>query len=336
MGVGLFPDLRLGRAAIARRAANRRVLNLFSYTGAFSVAAAKAGASEVVAVDLAAKAHARARRNYELSGLDPKVMEAITGDTLKTLDRFIERKRRFDIVICNRDFEGSDYSGQDLLDELRRENLLPHSTVFLMVVQTATYHQVMEAAEAALDGLLVRPYTAAVLSARLLEARNRKRELSDVLRALDAGQPEQALIKAVHRFQEQQPYWLYCGRLAAELLLTLQRPAEGRKLFERLLQAKPKASWARLGVARAQMACGEMTAARKTVTEVLSAEPGSADAHDLMGRILVDQCDFDGALAEYSAAVVATPGCLLRAQHAGALAFYQGKSDDALKYLEER
>lgn len=101
LGVGLFPDLRLGRAAVAARSANRRVLNLFSYTGAFSVAAAKAGASEIVAVDLAAKAHARARRNFELSGLDPQKMEGIAGDTLKTIERFIERGRRFDLVICD-------------------------------------------------------------------------------------------------------------------------------------------------------------------------------------------------------------------------------------------
>src|SRR5207237_4708188 len=67
LGVGFFPDLRLGRDAVARRASGRRVLNLFSYTGAFSVRAARAGAREVVAVDTAAKAHARARRNYELS-----------------------------------------------------------------------------------------------------------------------------------------------------------------------------------------------------------------------------------------------------------------------------
>jgi 23S rRNA (cytosine1962-C5)-methyltransferase len=45
LGVGFFPDMRLGRDAVARRAADRRVLNLFSYTGAFSVRAAKAGAS---------------------------------------------------------------------------------------------------------------------------------------------------------------------------------------------------------------------------------------------------------------------------------------------------
>ena len=101
LGVGLFPDMRLGWAAVAARAADRRVLNLFSYTGAFSVHAAKAGAREVVAVDLAAKAHARARRNYELSDLDPARLEAITGDTTKVVEKFASRGRHFDIVICD-------------------------------------------------------------------------------------------------------------------------------------------------------------------------------------------------------------------------------------------
>jgi 23S rRNA (cytosine1962-C5)-methyltransferase len=101
LGVGLFPDLRLGRAAVAAHAKDRRVLNLFSYTGAFSVAAARAGASEVVAVDLAAKGHARARRNYELSGLAPERMEGIAADVGKTLEKFASRGRKFDLVICD-------------------------------------------------------------------------------------------------------------------------------------------------------------------------------------------------------------------------------------------
>jgi 23S rRNA (cytosine1962-C5)-methyltransferase len=101
LGVGLFPDMRLGWNAVAARAADRRVLNLFSYTGAFSVRAAKAGASEVVAVDVAPKVHARARRNYELSGLDPAKLEAVNADAVKTLDRFASRGRRFDLVICD-------------------------------------------------------------------------------------------------------------------------------------------------------------------------------------------------------------------------------------------
>jgi 23S rRNA (cytosine1962-C5)-methyltransferase len=101
LGVGLFHDMRLGWAAVAARAAERRVLNLFSYTGAFSVHAAKAGAAEVVAVDLAPKVHARARRNYELSGLDPARLETVAADAVKTLDRFADRKRVFDLVVCD-------------------------------------------------------------------------------------------------------------------------------------------------------------------------------------------------------------------------------------------
>jgi len=101
LGVGFFPDMRLGRDAVARRATDRRVLNLFSYSGAFSVRAAKAGATEVVAVDTSAKAHARARRNYELSGLDASHLELITADAMKTLERFADRKRSFDLVVCD-------------------------------------------------------------------------------------------------------------------------------------------------------------------------------------------------------------------------------------------
>ena len=101
LGVGLFHDMRLGWAAVAARAADRRVLNLFSYTGAFSVHAAKAGAAEVVAVDVAPKVHARARRNYELSGVDPTRLETVTGDAAKTLARFAARGRAFDVVICD-------------------------------------------------------------------------------------------------------------------------------------------------------------------------------------------------------------------------------------------
>jgi 23S rRNA (cytosine1962-C5)-methyltransferase len=101
LGVGFFPDMRLGRNAVARQAAERRVLNLFSYTGAFSVRAAKAGAAEVVAVDTSAKAHARARRNCELSGLDLNSMELVTADATKTLERFVDRRRFFDLVVCD-------------------------------------------------------------------------------------------------------------------------------------------------------------------------------------------------------------------------------------------
>jgi len=101
LGTGLFLDLREGRRAVAELAAGKRVLNLFSYTGAFSVYAAKAGAREIVSVDVAPKAHARARRNLQVNALDEARHEFIAGDAFKVLAKMAERQRQFDLIVLD-------------------------------------------------------------------------------------------------------------------------------------------------------------------------------------------------------------------------------------------
>ena len=101
LSTGLFADLREGRRAVRQWATDRRVLNLFSYTGAISVYARAGGASEICAVDVAAKAHARARRNFAASGFDPESAEHVVGDVFKVLARFAERDRKFDMVVLD-------------------------------------------------------------------------------------------------------------------------------------------------------------------------------------------------------------------------------------------
>jgi 23S rRNA (cytosine1962-C5)-methyltransferase len=101
LSTGLFMDLREGRRAVRQWARGRSVLNLFSYTGAISVAAHAGGATSVTAVDVAAKAHARARKNFAASGFDAEKPELIVGDALKVLARFAERGRSFDMVVID-------------------------------------------------------------------------------------------------------------------------------------------------------------------------------------------------------------------------------------------
>jgi 23S rRNA (cytosine1962-C5)-methyltransferase len=101
LSTGLFADLREGRRAVRQWARGRRVLNLFSYTGAISLYAHAGDAAEVCAVDVAAKAHARARKNFAASGIDPEKPEHIVGDVFKVLARFVERGRTFDMVVLD-------------------------------------------------------------------------------------------------------------------------------------------------------------------------------------------------------------------------------------------
>lgn len=247
--------------------------------------------------------------------------------------RVMLEHQTFDIVLCDYHFDASDTSGQDLLDELRREGLLPYSTVFVMVTSEATYAKVAEAAEAALDAYLIKPYTSANLAERLASARQRKRVLKDIFEAIEAQDFETAANLCLARFHAKEKYWLYAARIGAELLLRLKRFDDARQLYEAIIAAKT-VPWARLGVARTEVASGNLQGARRTLENLIGELPDYADSHDLMGHVQMEQGDLQQALKTYQTAATLTPGCLLRLQRCGSLGFYAGQRAEALRMLE--
>jgi len=102
LNVGLFTDMREHRRGLARFARDRRVLNLFSYTGALSVACARAGAATVTSVDTSQGVQAWARGNFGRSGLvDDKRYRFETGDAVRFLTRAAKDKERYDLVLID-------------------------------------------------------------------------------------------------------------------------------------------------------------------------------------------------------------------------------------------
>jgi len=98
---GFFLDQRDNRARVARLARDRRVLNVFGYTGGFSVAAGRAGARHVTTVDLARPAIDAAVAHWALNGLDPTAHEGVTADAFALLDEAAQSKRRWDLVVLD-------------------------------------------------------------------------------------------------------------------------------------------------------------------------------------------------------------------------------------------
>ncbi len=98
---GLFLDHRDNRSTIRGLAAGRTVLNLFSYTGAFSVSAALGGARSVTSVDIASRAIEAARDNFQLNGLDSSRHEFVVADVFDFLQEMERKGRRWDLVICD-------------------------------------------------------------------------------------------------------------------------------------------------------------------------------------------------------------------------------------------
>jgi 23S rRNA (cytosine1962-C5)-methyltransferase len=99
---GLFTDMREHRRGLARFAAGARVLNLFSYTGALSLACARAGAATVTSVDTSAGVQAWAAGNFARSQLvDARRWRFETGDAVRFLTRAAKDKERYDLVLID-------------------------------------------------------------------------------------------------------------------------------------------------------------------------------------------------------------------------------------------
>ena len=101
LNTGLFHDQRRNRLDFRRLSAGCRVLNLFAYTGAFSVAAAAGGAIQVTSVDVSGRYLDWARRNFRLNQIAAEEHEFLTGDCFAELDRLLKAGRSFDIVLMD-------------------------------------------------------------------------------------------------------------------------------------------------------------------------------------------------------------------------------------------
>ena len=97
---GWFYDHRPGRARVASLAAGSRVLDVFSYVGAWGVQAAVAGATEVCCIDSSAPALALAARNAALNGVASR-MRFVEGQAVPEIQRLASAGERFDIVVLD-------------------------------------------------------------------------------------------------------------------------------------------------------------------------------------------------------------------------------------------
>lgn len=101
LDTGLFLDHRNTRRMVQEKAAGRRFLNLFAYTGSFTVYAAAGGAVRSTTVDLSNTYQDWARRNFELNGMDLAQHELVRADVFGFLDDEVKRGEHYDLIVMD-------------------------------------------------------------------------------------------------------------------------------------------------------------------------------------------------------------------------------------------
>ncbi len=139
---GIYTDMAAIRGQLPQKQLeNKKVLNLFAYTGAFSLFALKNQAAEVTSVDLSKVYSTWLEENIDLNpDLDKSKHQMITMPTIKALNRLIKEEKSFDLIICDPPSASSDgkkmtsaIRGYEQLMPLIAKLLAPHGTVITFI-----------------------------------------------------------------------------------------------------------------------------------------------------------------------------------------------------------
>lgn len=114
LDTGLFLDHRLTRARVREEVEGKRFLNLFCYTGSFTVYAAAGGAVSSVSIDLSNTYIDWAKRNLLINGFDPQAHQYVKGDVLQVLPTL--KDASFDVIVLDPPSFSNSKMMKDFLD----------------------------------------------------------------------------------------------------------------------------------------------------------------------------------------------------------------------------
>ncbi|KMN82647.1 oxidoreductase [Chromobacterium sp. LK11] len=119
LDTGLFLDHRNTRKRVREEAAGKRFLNLFAYTGSFTVYAACGGAISSETVDMSNTYQDWSRRNFELNGLDLGKHQLVRADVFQYLEEAVDAGKQFDLIVMDPPTFSNSKKMRDILDVQR-------------------------------------------------------------------------------------------------------------------------------------------------------------------------------------------------------------------------
>ena len=235
--------------------------------------------------------HSSARNSLRLilSALDISAIHnaGTTAEVLRQVKAY-----DFDIIFADYILDdGRD--GQQLLEELRQNHLIPLSTVYMVVTAERGYQNVVSVAELAPDDYLIKPFTAEQLQARLIKALYKKRFFERVFRHLDNGAFTDALAACEALLGQDEQFLYDILRFKGEILNALGRHEEAKAVYQQVLE-HAVVPWARMGLAIALRGLDDLAEAENIGCALIDDFPEYLAAYDFVASVREEM----GRLAE--------------------------------------
>ncbi len=240
-----------------------------------------------------------------------------------------------DIVLCDY-MLGEGRSGQQLLEELRRFNLLSDDTIFMMVTGEQAYEQVVAAVELVPDDYNIKPSSPDKLLMRLERISAKKKFFAEYYRE-KRRQDYAAALAVLARGRENdagRPYRFEILRQEAETHLAAGNASAAEAAYRNIL-SDYEFPWARAGVARSLHRQNRLSEAREEIERVVAGTPSYFDASDLKASICMAQGEHAEAQKVLDEVARKTPRNFLRKRLLAQAATLNGDADAARAALAD-
>jgi DNA-binding response OmpR family regulator len=219
------------------------------------------------------------------------------------------RAAPFNLILADYDL-GPGTDGQQLLEYLRRERLMPPGGLYFLISADSTIDKVASAAEMLPDGYLVKPVNTDQLLSRIEDAIIRQAELRPMYEAVHQQRWEDGLAHCARLEPAQGRYRMEVLRHAAICQVALGRWDDALVTYRKAHEVRGTLTWPRLGIARCCLAMGDLDAARQRLQAILEERPYHAGAYDVLIELLERTGAVEDALAVATRAAQHIPSAI--------------------------
>ena len=236
-------------------------------------------------------------------------MEIVNVDQAGNADdaiRMLETRGEYDAIFCDYNLNKAT-SGQQFLEFIKSQELLPPSTIFIMVTAEAEYGSVVSAAEFQPDDYLLKPFTASKIKSRLERLIDRRDALQMLTQRLAKKDFAGAVAESDKLIKANSKWIMEALRRKGEALLQTGRHEEAITAYQAALAMRSDLGWAQLGLARGHFAAGGLDQARAIANDILERNGAYVLVYDLLAEIAEEQGDFETALDFLRQSLVVVP-----------------------------
>lgn len=252
------------------------------------------------------------------------------GTAREAVDKM--RAKFYDLIICDY-YLGDATDGQQILEMVRRNRIISHRSLFIIVTAERTQDRVVSAADFLPDDYLVKPFTADTLGKRAMNLLEKREYFQDVHAALDDGKYDLAISKLGQLCANRNKYWIDAMRLMGESRIQAGRYADAIPVFEEILKLK-EIPWAVMGKVKGLKGLGKTDEARRLLNALLQQHTEYLAGYDMLATMCAEAGDTEEAQKQVEKALAIVPA-MHRQKRAGKLALECGDIDKAQKYLSE-